>query len=97
MNSISRCELDQHPLLARNADRNDAIGRRRMKLRAAAERDASASFADDDQRPGGKSLSPRGDLQRGLMRPTCVDSHHMEHPRHMAGAGQPIRSSDVSP
>jgi hypothetical protein len=83
---VSRCGPDGDLYRGRNADRHDATERRREKLQAQADRRASAAPWEDGQRPGGGSFSPRAVLRRALMRPTCVDSHHMEHPRHMAGA-----------
>ena len=76
-----------HTMSGRNADRHDATERRRERLKAQAERRASASRNDGQQPGGGGSFSPRAVLRHALMRPSCVDSQHMEHPRHMAGAG----------
>ena len=75
--------------LHRNAERNDAIERRRSKLKALADRAAAAAGDEDAKAAAG---SPRARRRRMLMRPTHVDSHHMEHPRHMAGAGSVQKS-----
>ncbi len=68
----------------RNAERNDAIHRRRAKLRALLGRKYAAAV-DQGAKPAAESPGAR--QRRKLTQPTRVDSNHTEYEPHVAGAG----------
>ena len=72
----------------RNAERNDAIERRRSKLRALLGRKRAAAN-DEDAKVA--AVSPRARRRRKLIQPNHVDSAYVEHSSHMAGAERSVQ------